>query len=169
MKKITLFLVFIGMMALQSCEVTEVTELYETNNAGPKTEVFEITKTFNFNNNYSVLVPFDPPLRSSDSVLFYHLYDVVNGQDVWKLMPQTYFFNDGGELDFNFDFTKFNAKIFLTANFNLNTLDATWTKDQTFRVVIIPNGFAKTVNKNNIDAVLSALKVAKTDIKKINL
>ena len=101
--------------------------------------------------------------------LLYHLYDVVNGQDVWKLMPQTYYFSDNGALDFNFDYTKFNAKIFLSANFNLNTLDASWTKNQTFRIVIIPDGFAKSVNKNNIDAVMSALKVTKGEVKKINL
>ena len=71
--------------------------------------------------------------------------------------------------DFNFDYTKFNAKIFLSANFNLNTLDASWTKNQTFRIVIIPDGFAKSVNKNNIDAVMSALKVNSGAIKKIDL
>ena len=167
MKKITLLLAFIGMMLLQSCEVTEV---YDTpvNNA-PRTEVFEVTTSFSSSNNYSSLVVFDPPLYSRDSVLLYHLYDVVNGQDVWKLMPQTYYFSDNGALDYNFDYTKFNAKIFLSANFNLNTLDASWTKNQTFRVVIIPDGFAKTVNKNNIDAVMSALKVNSGSIKKIDL
>jgi hypothetical protein len=167
MKKITLLLAFIGMMLLQSCEVTEV---YDTpvNNA-PRTEVFEVTTSFSSSNNYSSLVVFDPPLYSRDSVLLYHLYDVVNGQDVWKLMPQTYYFSDNGALDYNFDYTKFNAKIFLSANFNLNTLDASWTKNQTFRVVIIPDGFAKTVNKNNIDAVMSALKVNSGAIKKIDL
>ncbi len=135
----------------------------------PRTEVFELTTSFSSSNNYSSLVVFDPPLYSRDSVLLYHLYDVVNGQDVWKLMPQTYYFSDNGALDFNFDYTKFNEKIFLSANFNLNTLDASWTKNQTFRVVIIPDGFAKSVNKNNIDAVMSALKVNSGAIKKIDL
>ena len=166
MKRITLLLAFIGMMTLQSCEVTEV---YETTNNAPRTEVFEVTTSFTSSNKYSSLVVFDPPLYPSDSVLLYHLYDVVNGQDVWKLMPQTYYFSDNGALDFNFDYTKFNAKIFLSANFNLNTLAASWTKNQTFRVVIIPDGFAKNVNKNNIDAVMSALKVTKGEVKKINL
>ena len=166
MKKITLFLVFIGMMALQSCEVTEV---YDDVDNGPRNEVFEVTTSFNSNNNYSRLVVFDPPIYSSDSVLVYHLYDTVNGQDVWKLMPQTYYFNDGGALDFNFDYSRFNVNIYLSANFNLNTLPASWTQDQTFRIVVIPDGFAKTINKNNIDSVMSALKVDGSGIKKINL
>jgi hypothetical protein len=166
MKKITLFLVFIGMMALQSCEVTEV---YDTTDNAPRTEVFEVTTSFNSNNNYSSLVEFNPPIYSSDSVLVYHLYDTVNGQDIWKLMPQTYYFNDGGALDFNFDYSRFNVNIFLSANFSLNTLPSSWTQNQTFRIVIIPDGFAKTINKNNIDSVMSALKVDKSEVKKIDL
>ena len=166
MKKITLFLVFIGMMALQSCEVTEV---YDTTDIGPRTEVFEVTTSFNSNNNYSSLVEFNPPIYSSDSVLVYHLYDTVNGQDIWKLMPQTYYFNDGGALDFNSVYSRLNVNIFLSANFSLNTLSSSWTQNQTFRIVILPDGFAKTINKNNIDSVMSALKVDKSEVKKIDL
>ena len=84
-------------------------------------------------------------------------------------MPQTYYFNDGGALDYNYDFTKYDVKIYLSANFNLNTLASSWTQNQTFRIVIIPDGFAKTVNKNNIDAVMSALNVTKGEIKNISL
>jgi hypothetical protein len=162
MKKITFFLVFIGMMTLQSCEVTEL-------DTAPRNEVFEVTTSFNSNNNFSSLVEFNPPIYSSDAVLVYHLYDTVNGQDIWKLMPQTYYFSDGGELDFNFDYTRFNVNIFLSANFSLNTVPSSWTQSQTFRIVIIPANFAATINKNNIDAVMSALNVNKTEIQKINL
>jgi hypothetical protein len=166
MKKITLFLVFIGMMTLQSCEVTEITDTVDNDTIS---EVFEVTTSFNSNNNYSRLVTFNPPIYSSDVVLVYHLYDTVNGEDIWKLMPQTYYFSDGGELDFNFDYTRYNVNIFLSANFSLTTLPSSWTQDQTFRIVIIPANFATTVNKNSIDAVMSALKVEKTEIQKINL
>jgi hypothetical protein len=168
MKKITLLLVFIGITMLQSCEVTEVTEVYDSPINIPKTEVFEITASFNANNNYSKIVLFDPLLRSSDSVLMYHLYDVVNGQDVWRLMPQTYYFDNNGALDYNFDFTRNSAKIYLSANFNLNSLEASWTQNQTFRVVIIPDGFAKTIDKNNIESVMKALQVDQQKIKKID-
>ena len=113
MKRITLLLAFIGMMTLQSCEVTEV---YDAPNNAPRTEVFEVTTSFSSSNNYSSLVVFDPPLYSNDSVLLYHLYDVVNGQDVWKLMPQTYYFSDNGALDFNFDYTKYSTLISLDHN-----------------------------------------------------
>lgn len=166
MKKITLFLVFIGMMTLQSCEVNEINDTVDDDTIS---EVFEVTTSFNSNNNYSRLVAFTPPIFSSDVVLVYHLYDTVNGEDVWKLMPQTYYFSDGGELDYNFDYTRNNVNIFLSANFSLNTLPSSWTQNQTFRIVIIPANFASTVNKNSIDAVMSALNVNKSEIHKINL
>jgi hypothetical protein len=60
----------------------------------PRQEVFEVTTSFNSNNNYSSLVEFNH--NPSDAVLVYHLCDTVNGQDIWKLMPQTYYFSDGG-------------------------------------------------------------------------
>lgn len=166
MKKITLFLVFIGMMTLQSCEVNEINDTVDDDTIS---EVFEVTTSFNSNNNYSRLVAFTPPIFSSDVVLVYHLYDTVNGEDVWRLMPQTYYFSDGGELDYNFDYTRNNVNIFLSANFSLNTLPSSWTQNQTFRIVIIPANFASTVNKNSIDAVMSALNVNKSEIHKINL
>lgn len=166
MKKITLFLVFIGMMTLQSCEVNEINDTVDDDTIS---EVFEVTTSFNSNNNYSRLVAFTPPIFSSDVVLVYHLYDTVNGEDVWRLMPQTYYFSDGGELDYNFDYTRNNVNIFLSANFSLNTLPSSWTQNQTFRIVILPANFASTVNKNSIDAVMSALNVNKSEIHKINL
>jgi hypothetical protein len=46
---------------------------------------------------------------------------------------------------------------------------SSWTQNQTFRIVVVPDGFAATVNKNNIDSVLSALHVNQGEIKKIDL
>jgi hypothetical protein len=44
---------------------------------------------------------------------------------------------------------------------------SSWTQSQTFRIVIILS-FA-TVDKTNINAVLSALSVNKTEIRKIDM
>jgi hypothetical protein len=166
MKKIITFLAIAGLFTLQSCSVNDDGPYVDNDTIS---EVFEVTTSFNSNNNFSSLVTFNPPIFASDVVLVYHLYDTLNGEDIWKLMPQTYYLSDGGELDFNFDYSKFSVNLFLDANFNLTTLPASWTQNQTFRIVIIPANFAKTVNKNNLDAVMSALKVNDTDIQKIKL
>ncbi|WP_445719021.1 hypothetical protein [Flavobacterium sp.] len=104
-------------------------------------------------------------------ILVYHLYDVVGGEDVWRLMPQTYYFSGGGELDYNFDFTRYDVSIFLDANFPLIDLSSVWTQNQTFRIVIIPGYFsnrsATQVDFNDYNAVIEAYGINPASIKRI--
>jgi hypothetical protein len=169
MKKITLMLAFIGMIGLQSCTVNEVREDVVDNDT--ISEVLEVTTSFSQSNNFSRLVTINPPIYSSDMILVYHLYDVDNGTDIWRLMPQTYFFTGGGELDYNFDFTRFDVSLFLDANFDLNTLSPAWTQNQTFRIVIIPGYFsgkrANAVDFNDYEATLKAYNIDPTKIRKL--
>ena len=168
MKKITLLLVFIGMITLQSCTVNEEQDNVDNDTIS---EVFEVTRSFNTGNNFSAFVDLGVPIYSSDMILVYHLYDVVGGEDVWRLMPQTYYFNDGGELDYNFDFTRNDVSIFLDANFPLIDLSSAWTQNQTFRIVIIPGYFsnrsAQQIDFNDYDAVLQAYEINPASIKRI--
>lgn len=169
MKKITLVLAFIGMITLNSCTVNEVDDApqYDSDTIA---EVFEVTTSFGPNNNYSRLVTFTPPIYSSDMVLVYHLYDVVNGDDVWRIMPQTYYFDNGVELDYNFDFTKYYVNLFLDSNDNLNNFSSAWTQNQTFRLVVVPGSF-KMSNKGNFtdyNATIEMLGYKDSKIKKLD-
>ena len=166
MKKIITFLAIAGLFTLQSCSVNDDAPYVDNDTIS---EVFEVTTSFNSNNGFSSLVTFNPPIFASDVVLVYHLYAVENGEDIWRLMPHTYYLSDGKELDFNFDYSKLSVNIFLDANFTQSTIPASWTQNQTFRIAIIPANFAKTVNKNNIDAVMAALKVNESEIQNIKL
>lgn len=169
MKRITLMLAFIGMIGLQSCTVNEVREDVVDNDT--ISEVLEVTTSFSQSNNFSRLVTINPPIFASDMILVYHLYDVDNGTDIWRLMPQTYFFPGGGELDYNFDFTRFDVSLFLDANFDLNTLSPAWTQNQTFRIVIIPGYFsgkrANAVDFNDYEATLKAYNIDPAKIRKL--
>jgi len=172
MKKITLLLAFIGMITLQSC-VREEVIVQDTYDNDTISEVFEVTRSFNTGNNFSTLVNLGTPIYSSDMILVYHLYSVVNGQDVWRMMPQTYYFSNGGELDYNFDFTRYDVSIFLDANFPLVDLSSVWTQNQTFRIVIIPGYFSnrtmQQVNLEDYDAVINYYGINDKNVKKINL
>ena len=166
MKKITLLIAFIGMITLQSCTVNEVEDQIDNDTIS---EVFEVTRSFNTGNGFSTFVDLGTPIFASDMILVYHLNDVIGGQDVWRLMPQTYYFSDGGELDYNFDFTQTDVNIFLDANFPLTNLDFSWSQNQTFRIVIIP-GFLSNrsliqVNFNDFDAVMRMKNLTVSDIK----
>jgi hypothetical protein len=171
MKKITLILAFIGMITLNSCTVndTQPAQVQQINNTYVS-EVFEVTTSFGPNNNYSRLVTFSPPIYSSDMVLAYHLYDVVNGSDVWRVMPQTYYFNNGGELDYNFDFTRYDVNLFLDANFDLNSLSSAWTQSQTFRLVVVPGSFktSNSVDYSDYNKTIEMLGYKDSKIKKLD-
>ena len=171
MKKITLFLAFIGMITLNSCTVNDTPPAHvQQINNNYVSEVFEVTTSFGPNNNYSRLVTFTPPIYSSDMVLVYHLYDVVNGDDVWRIMPQTYYFDNGVELDYNFDFTKYDVNLFLDSNDNLNNFSSAWTQNQTFRLVVVPGSF-KMSNKGNFtdyNATIEMLGYKDSKIKKLD-
>jgi hypothetical protein len=177
MKKITLLFAFIGMITLQSCTVNEVQNREPLPpDSDTISEVIEVTTSFTSGNSYSKIIPIYPPMVASDMVLVYHLYDVVNGADVWRQMPQTYYLSAGGMLNYNFDFTRNDVNLFLEANFNLNTLSPTWTQGQTFRIVIVPGYFsnksASVKNKNQVDlkdynAVIKAYGIDESNIKKI--
>jgi len=90
---------------------------------------------------FEIIVDFEP-VYSDEVILVYRRW----GNNTWRLLPQTIFFDDGNELDYNFDFTQNKLSIFLDSTLDLNTLSAEWTQNQTFRVVIIP---AENINGIN--------------------
>lgn len=156
--KITFIIALIGIVMLQSCTVREDVAAPTFKDNDTISAVTEATVSFNSGNNYKRLITFNRPIFKSDVVLVYHLYDVVNGNDVWRQMPQTYYIGATGELDYNFDFTSYDVNIFLGANFNLNTLSAVWTQNQTFRIVVVPASFAGKVaiDYSNYNEVINA-------------
>jgi hypothetical protein len=166
--KIILLLAFISMIALQSCTVNETPVVQTPVDNDTISEVLEYTVSFNSGNNYKKLITFNRPIYTSDMVLVYHLYDVVNGADVWRQMPQTYYLGASGELDYNFDFTNYDVNIFLGANFDLNTLSSAWTQNQTFRIVIVPGYFGnKTSNSVDFKDYNAVVKAYNFDDSKI--
>lgn len=103
-------------------------------------------------------------------VLVYRLFDVVNGVDVWRTLPQAVYLPQG-ELDYNFDFTKNDVNIFLDSDFSLTTLSSSWTQSQVFRVVIIPGYFsnknASYVDFSNYNEVVKRYNITDSQIKTI--
>lgn len=171
MKKITVLVAFIGMMALQSCTVNqEPDQIINNTFVAP---VFEVTRSFTAANNYSSLITYPAsinPIYASDMVLAYRLDGVVGGNDVWKLMPQTFYFSDG-TLDFryDYDFTRYDINIFMDGS-DLGTVSPNFRNNQVFRVVIIPADFAnrKAIDFKDYNAVVKAFNINESKILKIN-
>lgn len=165
-KKITLILAFIGMITLQSCSNDDPQPVGDGDTIS---EVFEYTN-INFQpNDYTVVLNFPHAIFTSDMVLLYRLSGTFQGEDIWKSVPETYFFNDG-TLDFryDFDFTRYDAEVYMEG-YDLPGLSSSVRLNQVFRVVVIPANFGKnsTVNLNDYNAVVRAYNIDETKIIKV--
>ncbi len=120
---------------------------------------------FTAGNDYSVFLNYPENFDGlvTDVALVYFLWEVqqVNGEDVeiWRLLPQNVLYGDGGILQYNFDFTASDARVFLQANFPLGELGAADTDDWVARVVIVPgdfwdNGRVDVSDYNNVKEML---------------
>lgn len=165
MKKIITLLAVVGMFSLQGCTT-------EDNSVDNDTiaEVFEI-KNINFVldpvDGYIVYQKFTPTIFASDVVLIYRLSGTINSTTpIWQLIPRTLFLPQG-ELDYDFDFSQEDFTIYAGGTYNLS-LTPQYLNNQTFRIVIVPASFSTSINKNNYSAVISALNIKETEIKKIN-
>lgn len=168
MKKIYTFLaIAIGMVFLQSCRREEITQV---NNF--EVQVIELTNVnFTPANNFSRIFNFNPAIPNNDMVLVYLLDSVQNNTDVWRLLPQTYYLPGGLEIDYNFDFTRFDVRLFMDSN-DFPAIPLSYSLDQVFRVVILP-GFRSRSNSeldfNDFDVVVKAYNLDLTKIKKVRL
>jgi hypothetical protein len=167
MKKITIVLAFIGMITLQSCTVNEDTgNGIDNDTIG---EVFEYTNVNFLPNSYTVVLNFPHTIYSSDMVLVYRLSDVFQGEDVWKLLPETYYFNDG-TLDFRYDynFTRYDAEVYMEG-YDLGGLSSGVRLNQVLRVVVIPAAFGKngSIDYNDYKSVINAYNIDESKIIKI--
>lgn len=108
--------------------------------------VFEMEGDFKASNNYELFFDFPQnfEIYNTDVALVYILWEVatVNGNqtDVWRLLPQTVILDDG-ILQYNFDYTVNDVRIFLEGTTNFNNLLPAETDNQIFRIAVLPADF----------------------------
>lgn len=172
MRKIILLVALIsGMMVMQSC-VREEVVVEDSVDYDTISEVWEYGNVDFVPNNYTAYLDFPHSIYSSDMVLVYRLSGTSSAGDVWKLLPETYYFDDG-TLDFGYknDFTQYDVKIDLYG-YDLAGLSNNFKLNQIFRVVVIPAYLGKTTGKttldfNNYNQVIKHFKIDESKIKKI--
>ncbi|QOG01878.1 hypothetical protein [Flavobacterium sp. MDT1-60] len=171
MKKILTLFAVVGLIAFSSCEGPE----------GPPgqdgsipAEVYEVSNVnFTAANDYNPIIPLNPAIFDSDMVVLYRLAGVENGQDVWKMTPELYYFANGTfNFGYNFNFTKNDVSIYLDGN-DLASVQTSFRTNQIFRIVIIPGYFSnKSVNKpdfSDYNAVIKKYNIDDSNLKKIKL
>lgn len=127
-------------------------------------EVFEANVDFTTQNGYLVNFDFNPAIESSDVVLVFIRWETFNGNPVWRLLPQTVFFEEG-VLVYNYDFTRNDFSVFLETTFDPGILDNSWTRGQRIRAVVIPADFASSrIDFTDYDAVMKLIGATEEDV-----
>lgn len=127
-------------------------------------EAFEVEVDFTESNAYRELIEFDPPILESDVVLIYILWETDNGTSIWRPLPQTVFFPEGGVLIYNYDFSQFDFSVFLDGPIDYSLLADDWTQNQVYRIIIVPADFANSrIDFTNYEAVTKMLKIKEED------
>ncbi|WP_221258638.1 hypothetical protein [Flavobacterium okayamense] len=173
MRKITLILAFIGMISLTSCTVEETYVVDNGYDNDTISEVWEYTNVdLHSGNGYSVFLDFPHTTYTSDMILVYRLADYGSAGDVWKLLPETYYFSDG-TVDFGYsnDATIYDAQVSMFG-YDLPGLNDAFKFDQIFRVVVIPgyygNKMATAIDFSDYNAVTTYYNIKEKDIVKIS-
>jgi len=165
MKKI-ISLLFITALFLTSCEGPVGPPGPPGNDGGLiVAQAFEIEVDFTAANNYEIIEAYGFEVLSYDVTLVYNAWETDNsGNPIWRLLPQIVEF-DEGQLQYNFDFTQQDVRIFLDGDIDFDLLGNEWTQNQLFRVVVIPADNVGSVDINNLEAVLKAGNISKFEKK----
>lgn len=164
MKKIFLLLAVVAGTLLTSCEGPQGPQ-------GPtgysvESEVFEIRDVDFFDDGqgfYGIIYDLNPEILSSDMILVYRLKEVTNnGTDVWESIPKTVYFSNGEELDYNFDFTRYDISIYLGYT-NPSVLTPAFTQNQIFRVVVVPGYLTNKITSTDYNTITRELKISEED------
>lgn len=132
-------------------------------------QTYEIANV-NFSQGSNTLVySFPQRLIDGDAVLVYRLDGIDNGLDVWEPLPTaTIFFNDGGFLQYRFDYTLDNVAIILDSD-NISLLGNEFRTNQVFRAVVLPSNLISGLDTNNFYNLMNQLSINKTDFKILDL
>lgn len=125
-----------------------------------------------YNQLYSTFRGFPFTVYESDVVLAYHWAgedQLDNGEyvDVWTLMPQNIFYNDGtGDFfQYNFNHTFLDVQFTIEGNFPLTNIDSRDVTDQLFRVAVVPAEFART--NPSMGDILEVMRAHDGEIEKL--
>lgn len=130
-------------------------------------QAFEIEVDF-VGDDYSIFadIPGSIEVLDSDVVLVYWLEDVDDGADVWSLLPQTFYFDDG-QFQYNYNHTAFDVNIYLQGNIDLGTLGDAFTQDQIFKIVVLPVDYSTnaSLDLTNYSDLKAAVNIQELDVR----
>jgi len=170
MKKITLFGIFLAVFAI-SCEGPMGPPGFD----GLDGLDAEIGKTYELANvNFSVgtntvRYTFPENIIDGDAVLVYRLEAVDNGLDIWEPLPTaTIFFDDGGFLQYRFNYTLGDVDIIIESD-DLSLIDNEFMLNQVFRIIVVPSDLISGLDTNNMYNLMDQLSLDKNNFKTLDI
>jgi hypothetical protein len=175
MKKILTLFAVVGLIVFSSCEGPEGPPGPEGIPGQNVNKVFEIfNEDFAYNNTdgYNISGTFNPFIGEASTVLIYRLAGTVDASTpIWQLIPRTIYLSNNRELDYDYDFTREDFKIYAGGNYDEETTPE-FLDDQTFRIVIVPGTFtSKSVSKpdfSDYNAVIKKYNIDDSNVKRLN-
>lgn len=143
-------------------------------------EVFEVSANFTPNNGFSQTFTFSEPNYAGDMLLVYILWEVDGNTDVWRLLPQSDYFNDGGFVEYNYDFTRYDFRVMLETNYSSIPGDVYqgYFLNQIIRAVVVPGNLVQTtssmstssqsVDFSDYEATMKHFGLSERNIQKLN-
>lgn len=140
--------------------------------AGENAYVFEYSGVYFESPTYDVVLeyPADFVGQESDVTLAYLLWEVTtdangNNLEIWRQIPQT-IVTQNGNINYNFDFTSVDFRVFLVPEFDPALLQPIDTDDWVVRAVVIPGNFwsRTTIDYSDYNAVKAAYGLPALDI-----
>ncbi len=172
MKKYAFLLLLIPSVLITSCEGPQGPPGFDgLDGVNILGSVFEVTANFNLENDFRNFFSYPSNLvvYDSDVVLVYLLEGTTSGGlDVWSLMPQTFFTNEG-TLIYNFDYTEVDVSVYLYADYDLNFAGPEFTDNQIMRVAVLPADLAENIDIFDMESVMGALSLTTDTIERIEL
>jgi len=175
MKKIFILFAAVGLVAFSSCEGPEGPPGPEGIPGQNVNEVFEILNEdfgYNADDGFNISGDFNPAITDASTVLVYRLIGTINANTpIWQLIPRTVYLTNNRELDYDFDFSRVDFKIYARANYDLETTPE-YIDDQTFRIVILPGSFtdksAVKPDYSDYNAVIKKYNIDDSNVKRLN-
>lgn len=170
-KLLTILFVLGGIAGFQSCSGPMGPEGPQGPQGPPGgiavAEVVEIEGVnFTSQNGFREVFEWNTPLEQTDKLVSFILWEIDNGVDIWRPIPQTVFL-ESGIMVYNFDFSDSDFSFFLEGNFPLSQVPAAFALDQIFRIVIIPADFANArLDLSDYNALMEYLGKEEKDVVK---
>jgi len=165
MKKIFLLVFAISALVFQGCEGPMGPQGPQgQDGAVIASSAFELELDFNSANEYQIREDYGFEVLPYDVVLVYILWE-TDGKEIWRLLPQSVFLPEG-VLQYNFDFTDVDVRLFLDGTVNFGSLESIWTQDQVFRVVVAPADNVGRIDYSNYEDVTKMLGLEDGDFQR---